>query len=157
MNKYLNEDSESANTRTLRLFKRAGRQFAVFDDQISSVANWRQPTPLPHAPACILGVIGVEGRMLTLLDLGRMPGMHTSSEDPGNELETILALRGDEQLALAADELGEAIDIEDGLESKDSELIISRFKLSGDEISVLNIKELFSSAIQGRERRRRRF
>lgn len=92
--------------------------------------------------------------MLTLLDLGRMPGMHISSEEPGSK---ILALRGDEQLALAADELGETIDIENGLGMKDSELIVSRFKHGVDEISVLNIKALFSSAIQGRERRRRRF
>jgi hypothetical protein len=69
-------------------------------------------------------------------------------------------LRGDEQLALAVDSVGETIELDNvdldpnGAADK---LTLGILRHDGADINILNLKELFSTAIQGRERRRRRF
>ena len=79
------------------------------------------------------------------------------------ELPCVVALRGDEQLALAADSLGETItiasaDIEPNVETGDSnQAILGIARHGGREITVLNTANLFSAAVRRRERRRRRF
>jgi hypothetical protein len=75
----------------------------------------------------------------------------------------ILALRGDEQLALGIDGPGETIKLAEANENfatatdANGQLITAVFNHNGDEIRILNVKALFPIAIQGRERRRRRF
>lgn len=88
--------------RRLQLLRAGALQLGIFVEDIATIAGWRKPTPLPQAPESVLGVVSIQGRMLTILDLG-------------------VVLR------------------------------------DGSEINVLNLDELFAIAIQGRERRRRRF
>jgi chemotaxis signal transduction protein len=143
--------------RTLQVFNAASAQFAVFSDEVMTIAEWREPAPLPHAPAAVLGVVSIQGRMLTVLDLSQLLEKPQRSKNSSH----ILALRGDDQLALAIDKPGDIIaqgdgDFEPTMEA-DGKLIRRVIKHNGDEINVLDIKELFPTAIQGRERRRRRF
>jgi len=161
-----NEDPElvsnTETTRKLRLFTAGPRHFGVFEDEVATIVDWREPAPLPHAPESVLGVVGIQGQMLTVLDLARL-----SDQDAGNETlhdnnphRQILALRGDEQLALAIDLLGETIEIPNQTFDPKRErngLVLAVFKNGETQISILNVKQLFPSAIQGRERRRRRF
>lgn len=144
-------------TRALQIFSSGANQFAVFTDEVMTIAAWREPAALPHAPAAVLGVVSIHGRMLTVLDLSQLLEQPRRSQCPSH----ILALRGDEQLALAIDGPGEIIDNDDEefeLTPVPGGKLISRvINLNGDEISILNVKELFVTAIQGRERRRRRF
>jgi purine-binding chemotaxis protein CheW len=145
--------------RTLQLFRAGALQFGVFEDEISTIAQWRDPTPLPHAPKSVLGVVSLEGRMLTVLDLAALPETQPASKKESHDY--ILALRGDEQLALAVDALGETMEFPGGdLEAPQEsagKFVLGLLHEQGAEISILNTKELFPTAIQGRERRRRRF
>ena len=152
------EGEEKDRTRKLQLARAGSLQFGIFADEIATIADWREPTPLPHAPKSVLGVVSIQGRMLTVLDL---PTLFDSRPARNRSPQHLLALRGDEQLAVAVDALDEAIDVSqadfaDGRES-DGGLIPGVFKQGGVETNILNVKELFPSAIQGRERRRRRF
>jgi chemotaxis signal transduction protein len=145
--------------RTLQVFISGGTQFAVFADDVLTIAEWREPAMLPHAPASVLGVVSIHGRMLTVLDLSLLLEQPQRSKDPSH----ILALRSDEQLALAIDAPGETIKLGNGdcafaaATEANGQLISSVIKRNGAEIKILNVKELFPTAIQGRERRRRRF
>lgn len=147
--------------RTLQLFGFGGAKFAVFADEVMVITEWREPAVLPHAPASVLGVVSIHGRMLTVLDLTYLLGLQQRAASPSH----ILALNGDEQLALAIDVAGETISIggEDAngdsaeVPGAGSKLIAGVINPNGDEIRILNVKELFPTAIQGRERRRRRF
>ena len=73
----------------------------------------------------------------------------------------LIALRGDEQLALAVDGLGETFELGDvDLDTKPGTMgtfVACVLHRDGADIYILNLKELFPAAIQGRERRRRRF
>jgi purine-binding chemotaxis protein CheW len=153
------EENSEEIVRKLRLFRAGSRQFGIFVDEIATVAEWREPTPLPHAPKSVLGVVSLQGRMLTVLDLTALTNGQTASSKRSHQ--HIVSLRGDEQLALAVGALGETIeiaegDLESGREATGS-LIAGVINHNSAEINVLNLKQLFSSAIQGRERRRRRF
>jgi chemotaxis signal transduction protein len=148
-------------SRTLQVFNAASAQFAVFADEVMTIAEWREPAVLPQAPASVLGVVSIHGRMLTVLDLLQL--LEPAQRSKGST--HILALRGDEQLALAIEDPGETIelgytqangDFETAAEG-DNKLITGVINYKGNEIKILNVKELFPAAIQGRERRRRRF
>ena len=141
--------------RTLQLFSFGEAQFAVFAEEVMAITEWREPAALPHAPASVLGIVSIHGRMLTVLDLSQLLESPQRADRPTH----ILALNGDEQLALAIDAPGETFavaeaDFEEALASGKLVSVINR---NGDEIKLLNVRELFPTAIQGRERRRRRF
>lgn len=147
--------------RTLQLFSSGGAQFAVFADEVMTITEWREPAVLPHAPASVLGVVSIHGRMLTVLDLSQLLESQRRDESPSH----ILALTGDEQLALAIDAPGEMIEIGGVNAGGDSEavpeangkLVTGVINYKGYDIKIIDVKELFPTAIQGRERRRRRF
>ena len=141
--------------RTLQLFSFGEAQFAVLADEVMAITEWREPAALPHAPASVLGIVSIHGRMLTVLDLSQLLESPQRTSRPSH----ILALNGDEQLALAIDDPGETFAIAANSEDDPaSGKLISRvINRNGDEIKILNVKELFPTAIQGRERRRRRF
>jgi chemotaxis signal transduction protein len=147
--------------RKLQLLKTGSTQLGIFADEIATVAPWRTPTPLPQAPKSVLGVVSIEGRMLTVLDLSLLRGEQVSSNYDASDMhKRLIALRGDEQLALAVDSLGETIELDSGdLDPNQGadKLVLGILRHDGVDINILNLKELFSTAIQGRERRRRRF
>lgn len=145
--------------RKVQLFRAGSFHFGIFTNDIAAIVAWREPTPLPHAAKSVLGVVSVQGRMLTVLDLATLTSHEaTSSDAPAQHL---IALRGDEQLALAIETLGETIEIaEDDFNAKretGEPLVLGVLHREGAETNILNPKELFPTAIQGRERRRRRF
>ncbi len=145
--------------RSLQLLQAGSLQFGIFADEIVAIAPWREPTPLPHAPKSVLGVVSIQGRMLTVLNLAALPGREAASTN--SIAQHLVALRGDEQLALAVDGLGETIEFaEADLDTKQDTgetLVLGVVNREGSPIYILNPKELFATAIQGRERRRRRF
>lgn len=145
--------------RTLQLLRAGGRQFAVFSDEVAAIRAWRDPTPLPQAPKAVLGVVALQGRMLTVLDLARLAAEGT--DQIAGSREQLVALRGDEQLALAVTAGQETIELNSSelaaLDSPDTGFIAGVLERNGVQISVVNTKSLFASAIRGRERRDRRF
>jgi purine-binding chemotaxis protein CheW len=145
--------------RSVQLFSAASFLCGIFENEIATVAPWRKPTPLPQSPPTVLGVVSIQGRILTVLDLATLLDSNTVS--PEQSHQHILALRGDEQLALAVEAVADTIEIGDGLLAEVSDsgegLVHGVINHDGAEIAILNVKGLFPSAIQGRKRRRRRF
>jgi chemotaxis signal transduction protein len=143
-------------------FVAGDRVFAVFADQVDGAAEARTPAPLPNSPPGVLGVVCMRGHMLTVLD----PIAVLTGETFGwpASLPSVIALRGDEQLALAAHSCRDTITIaaediqpssqtnHDGFET--AVLGIARY--GGEEITVLRVDNLFAAAVRRKERRRRR-
>ncbi len=160
-----NRESDHANfssmedRRRLQLLRSGSLQFGIFEEVIATIADWREPTPLPHAPLAVLGVVSMQGRMLTVLDLRALLG-EIVWEAGNSELRFIFALRGDEQLALAIEDKGGTLE----LVTQDIQppsgaagpMVLGEVHRDGQQIGVLDVKQLFHMAIRGRERRRRR-
>jgi chemotaxis signal transduction protein len=144
--------------RDLFSFNAGGQTFAVLAEEVDGTADAKHVAALPHAPPAVLGVLCVRGRMLTALDpFALMTGERLNWP---RELPCVIALRGDEQLALAAESFGSTItiagtDIEAPESARMPIIGISRY--GGEEISILSIPKLFAAAFQRKERRRRRF
>jgi chemotaxis signal transduction protein len=137
--------------------------FAVFADQVDGTAEARVPAALPNAPPAVLGVVCMRGRMLTVLDpVAVLTG--EALEWPAG-LPSVIALLGDEQLALAAHGCRDTITIaaediqplnrsnDDGIESA----VLGMARYAGEEITILKVDNLFAAAVRRKERRRRRF
>ena len=162
-----NDDAGSQQVgRKLQLVHAGSTQFGIFAEEISAIVAWQEPTPLPHAPESVLGVVSIQGRMLTVLDLATLPVREaTLSDGPRNAPGYIIALRGDEQLALAIDASGETIQLAPHESMTDSITkqetvttpVLGVLQREGIQIKILNLKGLFPTAIQGRRRRQRRF
>jgi chemotaxis signal transduction protein len=158
----LSEVTDHPKLHDLVPFVAGEKIFAVFADQVDGTAEARVPAALPNAPPAILGVVCMRGRMLTVLD----PIAVLTGESFGwpENLPAVIALRGDEQLALAAQSCRDTITIaaediqpssrtnDDGVES--AVLGIARY--GGEEITVLRVDNLFAAALRRKERRRRR-
>jgi chemotaxis signal transduction protein len=141
---------------TFQTFRVGSRPFAVQESEIATIADWRQPTPLPHAPSAVMGIVSLQGRMLTVLDLSKITeGDAAVNGTPRH----IIALRGDEQLALAVDAVAAKFEASAvALQGSDnSGVTLGVLDHEGEQIGIVNVKGLFSSAIQGRERRQSRF
>jgi chemotaxis signal transduction protein len=152
-----NPSSSEPNIRRFRLFTRSNVDFAISENEIAAIEDWRAPAPLPNAPDSVLGVVGIQGRMLTVLDIARISGVNQATENTGITKGRIVALRGDEQLALVVDAEGVAIETSDEVLQTEGRELMTTINHAGSEFSVLNPQHLFLRAIQGRERRRRRF
>src|SRR5260370_6328062 len=146
----------------LFVFEAGSRIFAAPADQVDGTTEARVPAVLPHAPQAILGVVCARGRMLTVLD----PTVLLTGQSLRwpRTLPCVIALRGDEQLALAAQSYRDKITIEVADIDRQSEsgvditgLLLGRVRYAGEEILVLDVHRLFASVMRQRERRRRRF
>jgi chemotaxis signal transduction protein len=145
----------------LKIFKVGSLSVGLFEDQITAIAEWNEPTPLPFAPASVLGVVCIQGRMFTALDLAQLVNPDEANVGTRNDSrQLIVALRGDEQLALAVAGTSEetleviAADIKAPKEQT-LRLFLGTVEQPGEQVQVLDVKELFPAVIHGRERRRR--
>jgi chemotaxis signal transduction protein len=135
--------------------------FAVFAEEVEGTADSKHVAALPHSPPGVLGVLCVRGRMLTALDpVALLTGERLAWPA---EVPCVVALRGDEQLALAAESFGSTITIFDNdIEAiadtgQDARAVAGILRYSGSEIRILSVPKLFAAAFQRTERRRRRF
>ncbi|MDT5295545.1 MAG: purine-binding chemotaxis protein CheW [Acidobacteriota bacterium] len=151
---------EPPTPRELLLLRAGGQTFAVYAEEAEAVAEGLKPAPLPHAPRAVLGVVCVRGRMYTLLDPHALLYPHASPGAQGDNIVAfVVALGGDEQLALAADSLERGVSVPAGaLETPDPPAPALRATLERDgaRVHVLDTSRLFDAAMQGTERRRQR-
>ena len=92
--------------------------------------------------------------MFTVVDVGLILDSETSLQ--GESM--IVALHGDEQLALAVNSAKDSVEIDESkITSEDESTVIrGRVQLDGKDILLLDVDALFAGVIRGKERRRRR-
>ena len=158
-------------TRELFLLVAGGQLFAVPAEETAGVAEGLTHAPLPHAPASVLGVASVRGRMRTVLHPPALfddedDAQTRSQEDSASSEETtgtpprfFVALRGDEQLALAADEVLGVFKVNaDSLTTPGAHdaPLVATLEHEGRLVRLLDLSRLFDAAMRGTERRRPR-
>jgi chemotaxis signal transduction protein len=159
--------------RELFVFRAGARRFALLREEVEAAAEDLRPAPLPFAPASVLGVVALRGRVRTALDpLKLMPAPadtpnriapinHANETSPASTQRPRLfvALAGDEQFALACDSAEESFTIStDELRPDPDPEAPARGLVTheGRDITVLDPSRLFDAAMRGRDRRRRR-
>jgi purine-binding chemotaxis protein CheW len=143
-----------SGARELLVLRAGGQEFAVYADEAEGVSPWVAPAPLPHAPAAVLGVVSVRGRMRTVLDPSALFGPRAAEP-----FRLIVALRGDEQLALAAadaERVSAAAHEPAAPPDPASTFLRGDLRHEGRPLHLLDPARLFDAAMAGSERRRRR-
>ncbi len=152
------EDDVSSLVQKFRLLQIDSILLAVPENRITTIVSWTTHATLPFAPTCVLGVACVEGRMFTVIDPSAI-----LNRDQNVSISTrplIVALAGEEQLALAVDSADEFVEINPkNIEAPDESfpsLAAGVIRRGGADIILLNSDKIFPNVILGRERRRRR-
>jgi chemotaxis signal transduction protein len=151
-------DFSSGSPRKHQLLESDSLLFAVPQDRVTTIVSWSQPNPLPFAPKSVMGIVCIDGRMFTVINTA--PLLNSSENEGTAEKRLLVALTGEEQLALAVGRADAVIDVAASeikpAESTASSLIRGILEHDGQRVLVLDLDQLFPNAIQGRERRRRR-
>ncbi|HEV7904537.1 MAG TPA: chemotaxis protein CheW [Pyrinomonadaceae bacterium] len=175
----------ASERRKLFVMRSGARLFAVHADAVEATSENLTPTPLPFAPAPVRGLVSQRGRILTVIDpLLLLPSgahaTHTTPDapppaspptrasaplTPARIVARIVALKGDEQLALAVERIEPDLELfDDGDEAAtttraapNSHPCVRRtIQHPTGAIVLLDTAHLFEAAMQGVERRRRR-
>ncbi|MCL4170359.1 UNVERIFIED_CONTAM: hypothetical protein GTU68_054533 [Idotea baltica] len=56
---------------------------------VREIRSWSQPTPLPHAPAYMRGMVNLRGSVLPVMDLAQRMGQDATPDDPRNVIIVI--------------------------------------------------------------------
>lgn len=153
-----NEEQTASVRREIVVVRAGERWLGIFAEEAAGVERGSRPTPLPHAPAAVMGIVTVRGRILTLLDsLALIGESRADAFMPAPPY--ILALRGDEQLALAVDSEGQlreiyASEIEPPA-GADAAIARGTFQDEKAQVVILDVTRLFAAAVEGMEQRRR--
>jgi chemotaxis signal transduction protein len=170
--------------RKLCVMRSGTRLFAVYADAVEATSENLTPTPLPFAPAPVRGLVSQRGRILTVIDplllfppvapstgtTADAPTLSTPHVSPPTGASAplivarIVALRGDEQLALAVERIEDDLELFDDGEADTathathgSQLFLRRIiQHQTGAIALLDTAHLFEAAMQGVERRRKR-
>ena len=145
--------------RALLLLRAGGLTCAVYAEECECVTPWAEPAPLPHAPAPVLGVAPVRGRMRTVLDPARLLESSGLAHEGRPAAHAFLAsLAGDEQLALACESAAPFALNAEHISPPDSPTspVRGSFQRGAETVHLLDPARLFEAAMSGTERRRQR-
>lgn len=73
----------------LLTFKCGGQGYAVDIMSVREIRSWSQPTPLPHAPPFMRGMVNLRGSVLPVMDLAQRMGRPATTDDPRNVIIVI--------------------------------------------------------------------
>ena len=154
------QEDKSREACELLLAQAGAWHIGLLTVEVESVSPWRSPVPLPNAPPAVLGVVSVRGRMLTVIDPATLLG-EGSAKGTKTTPAFIIALSGDEQLALAVTRVDGTIgifvaEIELPAEAAGANIMRGIVQGAHGQTIVLDTGELFPAAMQGAERRRKR-
>lgn len=135
-----------AAKRELLIMRVGARLIGIFADEAWYIVRHKKLTPLPRAPRAVCGVVAIRGQMYTVIAPYELLDLQGESDRRG----FIVALRGDEQIALSVDA------VEGVIEVRESELqvLATGPKLMrgaveyGDQlIAILDTSRIFEAAI----------
>jgi chemotaxis signal transduction protein len=163
---FATEAENEREKHELLVMSAGGRLFAIFAEEADHIIKAStEPTPLPRAPAPVLGIIGVRGRMRTVI----APAMLAAFENKQRVKQTeshaaslprfIVALRGEEQLALAVEDAAHIITIyADEIKpiAHAEQLVRGVVQYNGELIVLVDPQQIFTAATARMERRRQR-
>lgn len=90
-------------TLLLLTFTLAGQRFGVEAAHVLEVLPLRNPTPVPGAPACIVGIVNRRGRVVAVADLHRLLRLPETDTTGGERVVVVQA--GAMVLGLAVDDI----------------------------------------------------
>ncbi|MFN7024853.1 MAG: chemotaxis protein CheW [Pseudorhizobium sp.] len=76
----LTMQQNGSSTLDIIAFRLRGQEFCVETTKVREIRGWVACTPIPKAPADVLGVINLRGEVVPIVDLARRLGMSPTAE-----------------------------------------------------------------------------
>lgn len=105
----MNADNTTA-TGSWLAFELAGESYAVPLDDVREIVRPDTPTPVPGAPAEVLGIISLRGSIVTVLDGCRRLGLGGGNRGPDQRL--VILRDGEENVGVRIDALRDVLDLD---------------------------------------------
>ena len=131
----------------LLTFRSGGQGYAVDIMSVREIRGWSEPTPLPHAPESMIGMVNLRGTVLPVMDLSLKLGRGPTAKDPRNVIIIIQQGAGVHGLLVEAvsdilhpetEALQEVPKLEDGVDGFSDAL----FVVEDEMIQVLSLDKL---------------
>jgi purine-binding chemotaxis protein CheW len=148
----------NASTETLDIiaFRLRDQEFCVKTTTIREIRGWAPSTPIPHAPAEVVGVMNLRGSIIPIIDLALKLGMESTEADQRSAIVVaevhhmvigLLVDRVSDILTIGVNQIQPIPEVAASLSSSFSEGIIA----NGDSmICFLNLSKMFQqSEMQG--------
>lgn len=87
--------ADAPESREIVSFRLSEQDFCIDIMNIREIRGWTQPTPLPHSPDYVRGLINLRGSVLPIVDLSRRLGLPSRE---GTSRDVIIVVMVDEQL-----------------------------------------------------------
>jgi purine-binding chemotaxis protein CheW len=79
----------------------AGRSYAIDIMAVREIRSWSEPTPLPHAPPHLLGMLNLRGSVIPVIDLAQRLGEGRTKDDKRHVI--VIIQKGDAIQGLLVD------------------------------------------------------
>jgi len=87
--------------------------YAIDVMQVREIRGWTASTPLPHAPAHVLGMINLRGTILPVIDLGSLLGVGATQVSASAVV--MVAQIGTEQVGLLVDAVCDIVTVSENM------------------------------------------
>lgn len=122
---------------------RIGREaYAVPTESVVEIIDVTQVTPVPRAPQSLLGLTPVRGRLLPLLDLGRLLGVERSTA----VARAMVAHVAGTVVALAVDAVTDVVSLPGTLQESEADLVEGAAIVGGEFVGVLALQRVLARA-----------
>lgn len=111
----MSERSETKLQNALELlaFRVSNEEYCIEIMKVHEIRGWGKPTPLPHAPKFVQGVINLRGTVLPILDLASRLGLPPN--DPSQRDVIIVASHENKDFGLLVNAVSDIIQVEEEL------------------------------------------
>jgi purine-binding chemotaxis protein CheW len=92
------------------IFKVAGAEYALPAADVLQMESYSGATAVPGAPAHVLGIVQVRGKVVPVISLRVRFGL--PAQDPGPDSRLVVGSAGDRQVALLADSAREVLNLD---------------------------------------------
>lgn len=104
-----NENLNTGETLEIIAFRLHDQEFCVRTRTIREIRGWGPATPLPHAPADVLGIMNLRGMVIPMVDLAKKLGM--PSTEPNERSAIVVAEVHGMAMGLVVDRVSDILTI----------------------------------------------
>lgn len=90
-------------------FFAGGQSYSLDITHVREIRRWSAVTPLPHAPAEVLGVMNLRGSVIPIYDLSARFGLGLTPENPRNVV--VVAMIGPQTVGLLVEAVSEILSV----------------------------------------------
>ena len=148
-------DSAPPQQVELLSFQVADHDYAVDVSHVREIRSWTKPTPIPHAPAFVEGVINLRGSVLSIVDLATRLGIKGQSPVRNPRSVVVFVNTKDETVGLRVDAVSDILAFPsselsqppEGSSTPEANYIAALAIVEEDILRVLDLEALLRPAV----------